>query len=136
MESGIIEIKIRGYHIDLFGHVNNARYLEFLEEGRWSFFEGKIDLEGWKKRGLIFSVVNININYRSSASLGDVLEIRTRISRLGDKSGTMRQEVLQKGSEATVADADITFVMVDKKTGKATPFMDEDRAAIERWKKE
>ena len=118
MEQGIIEIKIRGYHIDLFGHVNNARYLEFLEEARWSFFEGKIDLEGWKKRGLIFSVVNININYRSSASLGDVLEIRTRISKLGDKSGTMRQEVLQKGSEAMVADADITFVMVDKKTGK------------------
>jgi len=26
-----IEIKIRGYHIDMFRHVNKARYLEFLE---------------------------------------------------------------------------------------------------------
>ena len=27
-----IEIKIRGYHADMFGHVNHARYLEFMEE--------------------------------------------------------------------------------------------------------
>lgn len=27
-----IDIKVRGYHLDLFRHVNNARYLEFLEE--------------------------------------------------------------------------------------------------------
>jgi thioesterase-3 len=136
METGVIEIKVRGYHIDLFGHVNNARYLEFLEEGRWSFFEDKIDLGGWKQRGFIFSVVNININYRRAASLGDVLEIRTWISKLGDKSGTMRQEVVLKGPETIVADADITFVTVDKKTGRAAPFMDEDRTSIEHWKKE
>jgi thioesterase-3 len=30
----VTTIKIRGYHLDLNGHVNNARYLEFLEEGR------------------------------------------------------------------------------------------------------
>ena len=27
------QIKVRGYHLDLFQHVNNARYLEFIEEG-------------------------------------------------------------------------------------------------------
>ena len=39
------EIKIRGYHTDQFGHVNHARYLEFMEEGRWVYFEenGLID---------------------------------------------------------------------------------------------
>ena len=25
-------IKVRGYHLDVYQHVNNARYLEFLEE--------------------------------------------------------------------------------------------------------
>ena len=29
------EIKVRGFHIDIFSHVNNARYLEFMEEARW-----------------------------------------------------------------------------------------------------
>jgi len=30
------QIKVRGYHCDFYGHVNNARFLEFLEEARWS----------------------------------------------------------------------------------------------------
>jgi len=34
-----VQIKVRNYHLDRFGHVNNARYLEFLEEGRWTYSE-------------------------------------------------------------------------------------------------
>ena len=33
------DITVRGYHLDLYRHVNNARYLEFLEEARWQFME-------------------------------------------------------------------------------------------------
>ena len=29
------QIKVRGYHLDVYQHVNNARYTEFLEEARW-----------------------------------------------------------------------------------------------------
>jgi len=32
-------IKVRGYHLDFYQHVNNARYLEFLEEARWEWLE-------------------------------------------------------------------------------------------------
>ncbi|WP_193386247.1 acyl-CoA thioesterase, partial [Yersinia pestis] len=34
-------IKVRGFHIDVFQHVNNARYLEFLEEARWEWLDGQ-----------------------------------------------------------------------------------------------
>ena len=46
-----IEIKIRGYHLDLFGHVNNARYLEFLEEARWAMFDDQTDLQALAQKG-------------------------------------------------------------------------------------
>ena len=36
---GEIEIKVRGYHLDIYAHVNNARYVEFLEEARWALFD-------------------------------------------------------------------------------------------------
>lgn len=29
-----MNIRVRNYHLDGYGHVNNARYLEFLEEAR------------------------------------------------------------------------------------------------------
>ncbi|BBI61564.1 hypothetical protein HSBAA_28700 [Vreelandella sulfidaeris] len=32
-----VQLRVRGYHLDGYGHVNNARYLEFMEEGRWDF---------------------------------------------------------------------------------------------------
>ncbi len=39
-----IQIKIRGYHIDHFGHVNNGKYYGFFEDGRWSYFDDKPEL--------------------------------------------------------------------------------------------
>ena len=62
------EIKVRGYHLDMFRHVNNARYLEFLEDGRWAFFDGNPQFFHQLK-GATFFVVNININYRRPATL-------------------------------------------------------------------
>jgi thioesterase-3 len=112
---------VRGYHLDLYGHVNNARYLEFLEEARWNLIEEHIDLGRWKEKGIALTVVNININYRRQASLGDLLEIRSGVSELGGKSGTIRQEIRLTGSNTIIADADVTFVVVDSHTGKALP---------------
>jgi len=47
------QIKVRGYHEDRFGHVNNARYLEFLEEARWAHLEERgLDIAFFKARGI------------------------------------------------------------------------------------
>ncbi|MEY3443375.1 MAG: hypothetical protein RLZZ519_1656, partial [Bacteroidota bacterium] len=77
MKESITEIKVRGYHADLYGHVNNARYLELLEEARWNHFENSVDSEEFKRNGWAFVLVNININYRKPALPGDVLYIHT-----------------------------------------------------------
>lgn len=124
-------IKVRGYHLDLFGHVNNARYLEFLEEGRWAYAEESLDVAEWQRRGLAFSIVNININYRRPAFMGETLELRTWVSNVGNASATIRQEIVLSGTETRVADADVTFVMVDAKTNKPQPITGDVRAAFE-----
>lgn len=130
MIPSITEIKVRGYHLDLYGHVNNARYLEFLEEARWAFGEESLDIDEWQRRGIAFSVVNININYRRPALMGEVMKIRTWVSELGNASATIRQELVLKGKETPVADADVTFVMIDAKTNKPIPLTGDIRAAF------
>ncbi len=119
------EIKIRGYHLDFYGHINNARYLELLEEGRWAAFEGRSGIERWEARGLAFFVVNVNINYRASVGLGALLEIRTALDRIGAHSATLRQEVVETGDDKLVADATVTFVLVDAQTQRAVPIQGE-----------
>lgn len=116
-----IEIRVRGFHLDVFGHVNNARYLEFLEEARWALFDNKINLEDLAKDGFVFTVVNININYRQSAFLHDLLLVETSLAELGKRSAILHQSVKNASTGAVVADADVTFVMVDIKAQKAAP---------------
>ncbi len=118
----MITVKVRGYHVDMYRHVNNARYLEFLEEGRWAFFEESPNFNGWPG-GAAFLVVNINISYRKAAGTGDILEIRTNIANLGSKSGILRQEITLQGTQSVVAEAQVTFVMVDNKTQKVLPLV-------------
>jgi thioesterase-3 len=125
------EIKIRGYHLDFYGHVNNARYLEFLEEARWGLFEDRLDLMAWRKRGRAFFVVNININFRRPAGLGDRLEVTGRFARFGRRSAVLRQEILRQGTVTVIADAEVTFVIADLQSGVALPLEGELRALIE-----
>lgn len=115
------EITIRPYHCDLLGHVNNARYLEFLEEGRWAFWEARGGFEVFDRRAWVFMVVNINISYREAATARQVVQVTTALARVGNRSGTLRQEVRLKEDGTLVADADVVFVMVDSATGKALP---------------
>jgi thioesterase-3 len=113
-----IDIKIRGYHLDVFGHVNNARYLEFLEEARWAAFEKTADLEVLARKGLAFTVVNININYRRPALLNDVLTVETSITEWRRRSAVIRQEVKNKEGGELVADAEVIFVIFNTRKQK------------------
>lgn len=113
------EITVRGYHLDLYRHVNNARYLEFLEEARWQTYDKPFEKAGLISKGLAFVIVNINIDYKRPAGLGDVLNIVNTIQRIGTKSVTIRQHMFLKGTDTTVVDAAVTVVLMDVKTGKA-----------------
>lgn len=130
--SNLIEIKVRGYHLDLYRHVNNARYLEFLEEGRWDFLEGTGSLHYLQERDYTFVVVNININYRRAAYMGEVLQIATTLKSIGNRSCTMRQIITLKEENTVIADADVTFVIVDTHTEKALSLEGELRDALTR----
>lgn len=117
--SHVTRIKVRGYHLDFYGHVNNARYLELLEEARWRMLEGAASLKDWQARGLGLVVVRIEIDYRRPATLDDELEIVSDVARVGGRSGTVRQVVTRVGDGERIAEAMVTFVVVDTRTGKA-----------------
>lgn len=114
----LTEIKVRGYHADFYGHVNNARYLEFFEEDRWAHLESSIDLQKWAANGLIFLVVNINVNYRKAVGVGETVLVSTEMEKIGNKSAVLLQKIVLKNTNELAADALITFVITDK-TGRA-----------------
>lgn len=127
------KIKVRGYHLDLYGHVNNARYLEFLEEARWAMIEEKIDLGELKKRGIGMVVVNINIDYKLPANLGDLLRVTSTIDRIGAKSATVKQLITSEVSGQLIASAQVTFVIIDIATQKVIAIDDDTRDLLQKF---
>lgn len=103
-------IRIRSYHLDGYGHVNNARYLEFLEEARWAFFEehGLLRL----LNGIMMVVARIDIRYLRAAQEGQTLNIETRILAAAPHEVLLRQTVCRADNGKTYTEADITLVPV------------------------
>ncbi|MCB9480422.1 MAG: acyl-CoA thioesterase [Desulfobacteraceae bacterium] len=118
------EIKIRGYHTDFYNHVNNARYLEFFEEGRWQLFEDYLPPEVFTQGKYSFFVVNINLSYMGQAKINDIIVVKSGMLKFGNKSAAFRQQIVKKDSNEIIAQADVTFVVADK-SGKALIIEDE-----------
>ena len=128
------EIKVRCYHLDVYQHVNNARYLEFLEEARWNHYQDYppsyfVD-KGW---GVI--IVNININYKFPAVLGDTLDVQTSLIKIGKSSITFQQEIEIKESNKIAVSAEVTFVIINLKTNKILPIEGDIEEVLTRTKK-
>ena len=128
-----IKIKVRGYHLDMYQHVNNARYLEFLEEARWDYVESVIPLDDLMKNGYGFAVVNININYRNPAHINQILEIRSNMTTISRRSATIHQQIFLENSKTKIADADVTFVIIDINTGKSIPLEGEIKTILKKF---
>ena len=116
-------IAVRGYHEDRFGHVNNARYLEFLEEARWALFEDRnLNTAFFKAHGIFPVVVRQSIVYRRPASAGDALEITTHVASTGRRKLVIAHEARFEGSDEVCVEAEVTVVFLDEKTGRPVPF--------------
>ncbi|MFA3777773.1 acyl-CoA thioesterase [Yersinia sp. 1652 StPb PI] len=126
-------IKVRGFHIDVFQHVNNARYLEFLEEARWEWLDGEPAAQWMAENQIAFIVVNININYRRPAVLGDLLRIDSQLLKLNGKSGVMKQTVTLEPESIPVADAELTFACIDLRSQRALPIEGELREKLDEF---
>ncbi|MCG7529800.1 acyl-CoA thioesterase [Psychrobium sp. MM17-31] len=123
------EIAVRGYHLDGYQHVNNARYLEFLEEARWECMGEEIEV--LVKHNAGFVVANININYRAPALLHQHLVVETKLSKIGDNSGVVSQVIRCKETGNVVTDAQSTFVLFDMKKHCVMPIIGELRDCLE-----
>ena len=125
-----VHLRVRGYHLDGYGHVNNARYLEFMEEGRWDFFDQHPEMiKELHQAGRAFVVVNLNIDYLAAARQGDDLEVMTGIIDVGERSGLCHHRIVRKDG-TVIARADLTFVLLDMRANKAAAIEGEVREAL------
>ena len=121
---------MRGYHEDRFGHVNNARYLEFLEEGRWDYLDARGPKDGFQALGVFPVVAHLSISYRRPTSAGHRLRISTHVATVSSRKIVMHQTIHQEDTEKLCCEADVSIVLVDAGTGRPAVL---DAAIVEAW---
>ncbi|MXQ53906.1 acyl-CoA thioesterase [Shimazuella alba] len=116
-----LSIEVRSTEIDVMGHVNNAKYLEYLEWGREEWYnQVKLPFDEFKAMGVGTVTVSIHIQYRKEAKQGDRLTIQTKPLRCGKSSFVFFQEIKNEKGEV-VADAEVISVTIDLENRKSKP---------------
>ena len=114
--------------LDVFGHVNNAVYLTYIETARIGYMREVLGIDSLDD--LLVIVAKVNIDFRSRATLGEVLEVGARISRIGTKSFDLEHEI--RGPDGRlVASAATTLVAIDYRADETIPVPPEWRDRIE-----
>lgn len=99
------EMQIKEYHLDTFGHVNNAKYLEILEEARWDLItKNGYGLREVQSRKIGPVILEVNLKFRKELKLREKIKVITQCKRQEGKIGYIDQKILnEKGEESAIA---------------------------------
>jgi acyl-CoA thioester hydrolase len=120
-----VRIKIRWRDMDAYGHVNNAVYLNYLEECRDRLVEDLFGQEAWD-----FVLVHVGIDYRRQLTQADgEITARCAVASFGTSSvQTTEQIVLDDGTVAAEAESVIVPRVPDRPQSR--PLTERERAVL------
>ncbi|CAE6734570.1 thioesterase [Xanthomonas arboricola pv. zantedeschiae] len=123
-----IPISVRWRDMDSMGHVNNAKYISYLEEARVRWMLG---VEGVAMTDRIAPVVAAtNVNYKRPLLWPNDILVELFVERLGSSSITIGHRILDQKDEGVLySDGNVVVVWIDTQTGKSASLPDAVRAA-------
>ena len=121
-------VEIRFRDLDALAHVNNAVYLTYLESARIAYWL-KVTRRS-RLQDLDMILARVEVDYRSPASLGEVLEVSARCASMKRSSFVMAFEVRERRTGRLVAEARKVLVHYDYAAGKPKALSPELRALL------
>ena len=91
------ELLIQEQHLDTFGHVNNAAYLQILEQARWDLVtRNGYGLDEVHRRQVGPVVLEIRLRFRRELRNRQRVTIRSWVESLAGKTGKFEQQILEQ----------------------------------------
>ena len=124
-------IEIRYGDLDPQGHVNNAKYLTYFEQAR-IYYLIQLGLfnrdQSFMDVGII--IADIHITFQTPARYDDRIKIGVRTSKIGNKSMTVEQCVMNADTGEMLAAGTVILVTFDYREHKTISVPDEWRDKI------
>ena len=119
-------VQLRWSDPDTYGHVNHARALSLLEDARLAIAAGTPGVAPGRQPDIILARLEVDYLRQLHYRVGERLCVRSWVTRMGTKSFTMRQELVQDDEVAIRLDA--VIVLFDMTTDSSRPMSEDERA--------
>lgn len=115
------EIPVRPDDIDMFQHVHNSRYLDYVQAARYDQMVRcyKMSMEEFMITGYGFVVKRAEINYKRPLVMGDIMLISTQVKEFNGSDIIVEFEILNKKNEKVTCDGIMLYTMINLKTGRS-----------------
>ena len=119
------------WHCDHMGHMNVTWYVGKFDEANWNLF-ARIGLTPSYLRGSNCGIAAVqqNITYKRELLAGDIVEIRSTLIELREKSIRFVHEMRNAETGEIAATCEITGVHIDRQARKATAFAQDIRHVL------
>lgn len=127
----VYEMMIREHHLDSYGHVNNATYVQILEEARWESITLKdYGYEKVQSTGHGPVILEVSVKFRKELKLREKIRVTVQALPMKGKIGVINQQIL-KADGAVALEGYVVYGMFDLKTRKLVEASPEWLKAIE-----
>lgn len=120
----IFETRVYYSDTDAYGVVWHGAYLRWLEKGRVDLCNMlDIDLVTMKSMDVLLPVTNMNVKYKASAKLDDIVIIETWIEKFNSLSVSFKQVIKSKNTDKIFIEAlfDVVAISNDGKLYRRMP---------------
>ena len=104
-------LKVRGYELDSYGHVNNAVYLQYYEQARWEAMHDLGMLDRISGNGLAVVVTESLVRYMRELCLFDEIVVETRYETASPYL-IFQQRIIRVKDQLAVSRATIKTVFI------------------------
>jgi acyl-CoA thioester hydrolase len=120
----LFPLAVRWSDLDSYGHVNNVKYYDYIQEARIDLMAGTL---GWEQED-VWLIVRQDLEYLKPVDFRlEPYEVATVVSVLGNRSFTLAAEIRDPATRDVYAAARTVVV------GEA-PLTEDQRTALARWK--
>ena len=129
MEEATYRGAVYPWQCDHVGHMNIMWYVGKFDEANWNMF-ARLGLTPsyLRQSGRGMAGVQQNISYKRELFAGDIVEVRSRLLELREKSIRFLHEMRNAETGEIAATCEITAVHLDRQAHKAAAFDDAIRA--------
>jgi YbgC/YbaW family acyl-CoA thioester hydrolase len=114
------ELRVRPDDIDMYNHVHNSRYFDYVMAARYDQMERcyGLGMDKFLDRGFGWLVRGVAMDFKRALKMSEYFLVRTSVESIDAKKCRVNFSIVSKATKKVCCDGWFDFVMIDMATSK------------------